>query len=53
MKSILLKDILKRNCDIKNAIDSNPDETVEVVMIQKSIPSDNVVTYSAALKMSS
>ena len=53
MKSILLKDILKRNSDIKNAIDSNPDETVEVVMIQKSMPSDNVVTYSAALKMSS
>ena len=52
MQSVLLKDILTRNPEIKSVIDSSSDELIEVVMLQKSMPSDNEVTYSAALKMS-
>ena len=52
MKSVLLKDILARNGDIKQLMDSNDNEVLEVVMLQKSMPYDNIVTYSAALKMS-
>ena len=53
MKSVLLKDILARNYDIKCLVDSSPEEILEVVMIQKFMPYANVVEYSAVLKMSS
>ena len=51
-KSILLKDILSRNNDIKQVVDSSADEMMEVVMLQKCMPSDDSVTYNATLKMS-
>ena len=53
MKSILLKDILARNDNIKQLVDSDSNETLEVVMIQKYMPSHSVAKYSAAVKMSS
>lgn len=53
MKSILLKDILKRNSNVKDLIDASNDETLEVVLIQKSMPSEDEVSFSAVLKMSS
>ena len=53
MKSTLLKDILSRNENVKEVIDSNPDETLEVMMILKSMPTNYEVSYTAVLKMSS
>ena len=53
MKTALLEDILLRNDDIKKALTSSPDESLEVLVIQKSMPSDHTVSYSAILKMSS
>ena len=51
LKSVLRKDILKRNPTIKNLL-SNVDECMEVVMLQKVMPTKSEVTYTAALKMS-
>ena len=53
MKATLLNDILCRNADLKSAVDANTNEVLEVVMIQKTMPSDNIVSYSAVLKVSS
>ena len=53
MKSTLLKDIIKRNTTVKNVLEANSNELLEVVMLQKVMPSDNSVSYVAALKMSS
>ena len=53
MKTALLKDILFRNNDIKQVVDSSPDELIEVLMIQKYMPSEHTVSYSAVLKLSS
>ena len=52
MKSVLLKDILARNPSIANLLDSDKNECLEVIMLQKVMPSNNQVTYTAALKMS-
>ena len=53
MKAALREDILLRNDDIKQVLDSSPDELLDVLMIQKSMPSDHTVSYSAVIKMSS
>ena len=53
MKSVLLKDILARNLNIANLLSSDENESLDVVMLQKVMPSNNQVTYTAALKMSS
>ena len=52
MKATLLADILTRNAYLKQITDCNSYDTIEVAMIQKRMPSDNVVNYSAVLKMS-
>ena len=52
MKSVLLKDIMLRNKGIQSIIDSNPEEFVHVVTIQKIMPSASRVSYNAVLKMS-
>ena len=52
LKSVLRKDILKRNPAIQNLITSNVDECLEVVLLQKVMPTNSEVTYTAALKMS-
>ena len=53
MKDILIKDIIDRNSYIKTLIDSTESNFLNVVMIQKVMPYPNVVSYTAALKMSS
>ena len=53
MKTVLIKDILSRNDSIRNVLDSDSNECLEVVMLQKMMPSDNQVSYIAALKMTS
>ena len=53
MKTVLLNDIIARNSSVKSVIDSSDDEFLQVVMLQKTMPSVNTVSYTAALKMSS
>ena len=53
MKTALLEDILLRNDYIREVLDASSDESLDVLMIQKSMPSDHFVSYSALLKMSS
>ena len=50
-KSILLKDILKRNLEIRDLINSGSQDFLEVVMLQKMIPTNKEVTYTAALNL--
>ena len=52
MKEVLSKDILKRNQGVQNIIDSDHNEFLKVVTLQKIMPSDNYVSYNAVLKMS-
>ena len=52
MKSILLEDILKRNTEIRDLINSGSHDFLEVIMLQKVMPTDIDVTFTAALKMS-
>ena len=53
MKKTLLNDIIKRNFTVKNVLNANSNEIIEVVMLQKVMPSHNSVSYMAVLKMSS
>ena len=54
MKAILKNDIIKRNEAVRNALESDSDNALlEVVMLQKVMPSHFSVSYIAALKMSS
>ena len=52
MKAVLLKDIMLRNKGIQSIIDSDSNEFIHVVTIQKVMPSSSYVTYNAVLKMS-
>ena len=51
-KAVLLDDILQRNASIRDMINSDSSQFLQVVMVQKVMPSDNTVIYNAALKMS-
>ena len=52
MKATLRDDILLRNDGLQNLLDSGEDETLDVVMIQKHMPTNSSVEYSAAVRMS-
>ena len=52
MKSVLLDDILNRNPILRTMSDS-PANVLSVVMIQKVMPTENTISYTAVLKMSS
>ena len=52
LKTVLLKDILLRNKGIQAIIDSDSSEFLNVVVIQKVMPTNNAVSYTAVLKMS-
>ena len=51
MRTVLRNDILRRNSALKNILDADKNESLEVVMVQKVMPSPNYVNYIAALKM--
>ena len=52
LKAVLLKDILLRNKGIQSVLDTDASQFLHVVTIQKMMPSDNCVSYTAVLKMS-
>ena len=52
LKSVLLNDILLRNKGIQTIIDSDSTEFLNVVTVQKTMPTSNLVSYTAVLKMS-
>lgn len=51
MKQALRNDIIKRNSFVKYVLEASSSETLEVVMLQKTISASNNVSYIAALKM--
>ena len=53
MKSTLKKDILQRNDYVRQVLESDSEAILEVVMLQKVMPSHSSVSYMAAMKMSS
>ena len=53
MCNVLLDDIIKRNANVKSVIDGAPTEFITVVMVHKKINTNDHVTYTAVLKMSS
>ena len=53
MKSTLKRDILQRNDCVRQVLESDSEAILEVVMLQKEMPSHSSVSYMAAMKMSS
>ena len=53
MKLTLKRDILRRNDCVRQVLESDSDATLEIVMLQKVMPSHSSVSYMAAMKMSS
>ena len=53
MKAKLKEDIIQRNDNIKMLLEEYPNESISVVMVQKTMPSHSSVSYMAAVKLSS
>ena len=53
MKEVLKEDIIDRNENIKMLLEEYPNESLTVVVVQKTMPSHSSVSYMAAVKMTS